>query len=43
MVCDTLTQIVDTISDKAKPGDQIVMMSNGNFDGLKEMLQAQLN
>ena len=42
MVCDTLTQIVDTISDKAKPGDQIVMMSNGNFDGLKEMLQAQL-
>ena len=43
MVCDTLTQIVDTISDKAKPGDQIVMMSNGNFDGLKEILQARLS
>ena len=43
MVCDTLTQIVDTIGDRAKPGDQIVMMSNGNFDGLKEILQARLS
>jgi UDP-N-acetylmuramate: L-alanyl-gamma-D-glutamyl-meso-diaminopimelate ligase len=43
MVCDTLTQIVDIISDKAKPGDQVVMMSNGSFDDLKEILQARLS
>jgi UDP-N-acetylmuramate-alanine ligase len=34
---------VDTVRVQAAPGDQVVMMSNGNFDGLKNLLGPQLN
>ncbi|HJP06340.1 MAG TPA: UDP-N-acetylmuramate:L-alanyl-gamma-D-glutamyl-meso-diaminopimelate ligase [Arenicellales bacterium] len=43
IVCDTLAEIVDTVRVQAAPGDQVVMMSNGNFDGLKNLLGPQLN
>ena len=42
-VCDSVLEIVDTVCDIAEPGDQIVMMSNGSFDGLRELLGARLN
>jgi len=42
-VCDSIAEIVDTVCDMAKPGDRIVMMSNGSFDGLGDLLDARLD
>jgi len=42
-VCDSIAEIVDTVCDLAKPGDRVVMMSNGSFDGLGDLLDARLD
>lgn len=42
-VCDSIPEIVDAVCDMAKPGDRIVMMSNGDFDGLRDLLGVRLN
>jgi UDP-N-acetylmuramate: L-alanyl-gamma-D-glutamyl-meso-diaminopimelate ligase len=42
-VCNSNAQIVDTVCGVVKSGDRVVMMSNGNFDGLRDLLAARLN
>jgi UDP-N-acetylmuramate: L-alanyl-gamma-D-glutamyl-meso-diaminopimelate ligase len=42
-VCESIAEIVDTVCDLAKPGDRIVMMSNGSFDGLGGLLDVRLD
>jgi UDP-N-acetylmuramate: L-alanyl-gamma-D-glutamyl-meso-diaminopimelate ligase len=39
---DTTDEIVDYISRNATPGDQIVVMSNGGFDGIHRKLLEKL-
>jgi len=39
---DTTAEIVDYISRNATPGDQVVVMSNGGFDGIHGKLLEQL-
>jgi UDP-N-acetylmuramate: L-alanyl-gamma-D-glutamyl-meso-diaminopimelate ligase len=34
----TVPQIVETIADEARPGDLVVVMSNGGFDGIHARL-----
>ena len=43
MVCNSNTQIVDAVCGVVEAGDRVVMMSNGSFDGLRDLLAAQLN
>ena len=43
MVCNSNAQIVDTVCGVVKSGDRVVMMSNGNFGGLRDLLNARLN
>jgi len=42
-VCDSIPEIVDTVCGMAEPGDRIVMMSNGSFDGLRDLLSTRLD
>ena len=37
------TAIVDTVSEEAKSGDHVVIMSNGDFGGIHERLMDRLN
>jgi UDP-N-acetylmuramate: L-alanyl-gamma-D-glutamyl-meso-diaminopimelate ligase len=39
---DTVDALVQKLADEAKPGDQILIMSNGGFGGLHEKLLAEL-
>jgi len=41
-VCNTLEAIIDDVLAAAKPGDQVVIMSNGAFGGIHEKLIAAL-
>ena len=43
MVCNSNAQIVDMVCAVVESGDRVVMMSNGNFDGLRDLLNARLN
>jgi len=43
VVCNSNTQIVDAVCGVVEAGDQVVMMSNGSFDGLRDLLAAQLS
>lgn len=38
----TVTEIVEEVSSKASEGDQILIMSNGSFDGIHEKLLGKL-
>lgn len=38
-----LTRLIDAVLSQAKPGDQILVMSNGGFGGIHERLIAQLS
>lgn len=38
----SITAIGDTIADEARAGDKVVLMSNGDFGGLREMLCRRL-
>ena len=42
VVCDTVGQLVDRVVAAARPGDQLVCMSNGGFGGVHEKLLAAL-
>ena len=42
IVEDSVEEIAQTVSTLAQPGDQIVLMSNGSFDGLKDLLLDRL-
>jgi UDP-N-acetylmuramate: L-alanyl-gamma-D-glutamyl-meso-diaminopimelate ligase len=39
---DTVDALVQKLADEAKPGDQVLIMSNGGFGGLHEKLLAEL-
>jgi UDP-N-acetylmuramate: L-alanyl-gamma-D-glutamyl-meso-diaminopimelate ligase len=39
---DTVDALVRKLADEAKPGDQVLIMSNGGFGGLHEKLLAEL-
>jgi UDP-N-acetylmuramate: L-alanyl-gamma-D-glutamyl-meso-diaminopimelate ligase len=39
---DTVDALVQKLADEAKPGDQLLIMSNGGFGGLHEKLLAEL-
>jgi UDP-N-acetylmuramate: L-alanyl-gamma-D-glutamyl-meso-diaminopimelate ligase len=41
-VLDDLDGLVRAVSDCARPGDQVVVMSNGDFGGIHERLLAAL-
>ena len=43
VVCNSNTQIVDAVCGVVEAGDRVVMMSNGSFDGLRDLLAAQLS
>jgi UDP-N-acetylmuramate: L-alanyl-gamma-D-glutamyl-meso-diaminopimelate ligase len=43
MVSDDLAKLVEVIVSVAKPGDQILVMSNGGFGGIHEKLLQGLN
>ena len=43
IVEDSVDEIAQTVSRLAQPGDQIVLMSNGSFDGLKNLLLDRLH
>lgn len=40
---DDLFQLVQSITCTAKPGDHVLIMSNGSFDGIHEKLLSRLN
>jgi UDP-N-acetylmuramate: L-alanyl-gamma-D-glutamyl-meso-diaminopimelate ligase len=42
-VYDHIAEIVDAILTQARPTDQVVLMSNGNFGGLRNKLIDQLS
>lgn len=42
IVLDGVDAIADALVEMARPGDQIVLMSNGSFDGLKDLIQHAL-
>jgi len=42
VVCDDLGRLVDAIASAARPGDHILVMSNGGFGGIHEKLLAAL-
>ena len=42
IVCDTVDRLVQAIVKVARPGDQILCMSNGGFGGIHEKLLAAL-
>ena len=37
-----LPALVDAIASEARPGDHVIVMSNGGFGGIHEMLLARL-
>lgn len=37
-VCDSVEAIIDTVQREARPGDSVVIMSNGGFEGIHERL-----
>lgn len=39
-ICESIDQIVAVVRDKAKPGDHVLVMSNGGFGGVHEKLLA---
>jgi UDP-N-acetylmuramate: L-alanyl-gamma-D-glutamyl-meso-diaminopimelate ligase len=39
---DTVDALVKSLADEARPGDQVLIMSNGGFGGLHEKLLAEL-
>jgi UDP-N-acetylmuramate: L-alanyl-gamma-D-glutamyl-meso-diaminopimelate ligase len=39
---DDLTALVETIAEEARPGDHILVMSNGGFGGIHDKLLARL-
>ncbi|EKA40970.1 UDP-N-acetylmuramate:L-alanyl-gamma-D-glutamyl-meso-diaminopimelate ligase, partial [Pseudomonas aeruginosa ATCC 700888] len=41
-VCDTLEAIIEQVRQQARPGAQVVIMSNGGFGGLHGKLAAAL-
>ncbi len=41
--CDSVEQIVDRLGARTKPGDVILIMSNGGFGGIYEKLLARLS
>jgi UDP-N-acetylmuramate: L-alanyl-gamma-D-glutamyl-meso-diaminopimelate ligase len=41
-VFDDLTQLIEAIVQEAKSGDQVLVMSNGSFDGVHQKLLARL-
>jgi len=41
-VMDDLRQLVDAVVDDARPGDQVLVMSNGGFGGIHELLLESL-
>ena len=42
LALDSVDAIRDAVVKEARIGDQVVMMTNGNFDGLKDLLQNDL-
>jgi UDP-N-acetylmuramate: L-alanyl-gamma-D-glutamyl-meso-diaminopimelate ligase len=42
-VCDEVGAIVDQIAAEARPGDVVVVMSNGGFDGIHDRLSQSLS
>ena len=42
LALDSVDAIRDAVVKEARIGDQVVMMTNGNFDGLKDLLQKDL-
>lgn len=42
MVFDDLMQLVEAVVHEAKSGDQVLVMSNGGFDGVHQKLLARL-
>jgi UDP-N-acetylmuramate: L-alanyl-gamma-D-glutamyl-meso-diaminopimelate ligase len=42
MVFDDLMQLVEAVVHEAKSGDQVLVMSNGSFDGVHQKLLARL-
>jgi UDP-N-acetylmuramate: L-alanyl-gamma-D-glutamyl-meso-diaminopimelate ligase len=41
-LCESVDQIVGELKSQAKPGDVILIMSNGGFDGIYGKLLTQL-
>ena len=41
-VCDDLSALVEAIVADARPGDHVLVMSNGGFGGIHEKLLARL-
>ena len=41
-VCSALEQLVDSIATESRPGDHVIVMSNGSFGGIHEKLLAAL-
>jgi UDP-N-acetylmuramate: L-alanyl-gamma-D-glutamyl-meso-diaminopimelate ligase len=41
--CESAEEIAEFLADGAKPGDVVLIMSNGSFDGLTARLFEQLN
>ena len=42
MVSDDLNELIEAIAATAKPGDQVLVMSNGGFGGIHEKLLQRL-
>jgi UDP-N-acetylmuramate: L-alanyl-gamma-D-glutamyl-meso-diaminopimelate ligase len=42
IVLEDINAIVDSVVKTARPGDQIVIMSNGSFDGLNDLIHQAL-
>jgi UDP-N-acetylmuramate: L-alanyl-gamma-D-glutamyl-meso-diaminopimelate ligase len=41
-ICTEVKDIVADVAAKARPGDSVVVMSNGGFDGIHGMLEGAL-
>jgi UDP-N-acetylmuramate: L-alanyl-gamma-D-glutamyl-meso-diaminopimelate ligase len=38
VVADTVSDLVEAVSGRARPGDRILVMSNGGFEGVHQRL-----
>ncbi|HKJ09447.1 MAG TPA: UDP-N-acetylmuramate:L-alanyl-gamma-D-glutamyl-meso-diaminopimelate ligase, partial [Gammaproteobacteria bacterium] len=41
-VCESVAAIVDDVAGEARPGDRVLIMSNGGFENIHERLLAAL-